>query len=94
MVFVSNDPQEAVGRLETTYQMLLDVDDAWQAFARARSKGELVARDLAGALEEAAQKGIITAADVAPLAAYDARRYDCLLTDHFEQLPCDQAKSA
>ena len=86
-VYVSSDPEDAVGRLETTYQMLLDVDDAWQAFSRAYSKGELTATDVAGALEEAADKGIITAQDVAALAQYDARRYDCLLTDHFDQLP-------
>ena len=87
MVYVSSDPEDAVGRLETTYQMLLDVDDAWQAFSRARSKGELASLELGGALEEAAEKGIISAEDVAVLAAYDARRYDCLLTDHFDELP-------
>ncbi|MCB1705544.1 MAG: acyl-CoA dehydrogenase [Halioglobus sp.] len=87
MVYVSSDPEDAVGRLETTYQMLLDVDDAWQAFCRARSKGELASSDLDGALQEAAGKGIISAGDVVALATYDARRYDCLLTDHFDQLP-------
>jgi acyl-CoA dehydrogenase len=86
MVYLSSDPTEAVGRLETTYQMLLQVDSAWQAFTRARSKGELEARDLAGSLQEAADKGIIPAAAVMSLAEYDARRYDCLLTDHFDQL--------
>jgi acyl-CoA dehydrogenase len=83
-VYVSLDPGDAVGRLESTYRMLLEVEDAWQAFSRARSKGELLAQDLAGALQEAADKNIITADDVAALRDYDARRYDCLLTDHFD----------
>jgi acyl-CoA dehydrogenase len=84
-VYVSLDPNDAVGRLESTYRMLLEVEEAWQAFSRARSKGELAAQDLAGALQEAADKNIITADDVAALRDYDARRYDCLLTDHFDQ---------
>ncbi len=87
MVYVSSDPDDAVGRLETTYQMLLEVDEAWQVFARARSKGELTALDLAGALQEATDKGVITDDEATAIAAYDARRYDCLLTDHFDELP-------
>lgn len=86
MVYVSSDPLDAVGRLETTYQMLLEIDDAWEAFSRAHNKGELEALDTAGALQEAADKGIITVEQVATLEDYDARRHDCLLTDHFEQL--------
>ncbi|MCB1690056.1 MAG: acyl-CoA dehydrogenase [Halioglobus sp.] len=87
MVYLSSDPEDAVGRLETTYQLLLEVESAWQVFARARSKGELSAQDLEGALKEATDKGLITADEAAALAEYDARRYDCLLTDHFDQLP-------
>jgi acyl-CoA dehydrogenase len=87
MVYLSTDPSDAVGRLETTYRMLLEIDSVWQEFSRARSKGELIARDLNAALAEAVEKGIITAQDVEALAEYDARRYDCLLTDHFDQLP-------
>lgn len=84
-VFVSDDPEDAVGRLETTYSLLLQVEDAWQAFARARGKGELEAMEMAEALQEAAAKGIIETDDIAKLADYDARRYDCLLTDDFDQ---------
>jgi acyl-CoA dehydrogenase len=85
-VYLSTAPEDAVGRLESTYQMLLKVDTTWQAFTRARSKGELDADELDAALREAAQKGIIADGDVAALAEYDARRFDCLLTDHFEKL--------
>jgi acyl-CoA dehydrogenase len=87
MVFVSDDPGDASGRLESTYQLLLQVDEPWQAFARARGKGEIDATDTQGALQEAVAKGIINAADIAQLAEYDARRFDCLLTDQFDQVP-------
>ena len=43
-------------------------------------------RFLGAALQEAAEKGIIGAEDVQPLTDYDARRYDCLLTDQFAEL--------
>jgi acyl-CoA dehydrogenase len=86
MVYLSTDPKDAVGRLESTYQKLLAVDSAWQTFARARSKAELQASDTAGALQEAADKGIISKDDISALADYDAQRFDCLLTDHFDQL--------
>ncbi|RLQ20244.1 acyl-CoA dehydrogenase [Seongchinamella sediminis] len=82
MVFVSDDPEDPVGRVETTYQMLLTLDKPWQAVMRARNKGELDADSMESALKEAAQKEIISQEDVAPLLEYDARRFDCLLTDH------------
>jgi len=78
-----------VGRVETTYQMLLTVDKAWQAFVSARSKGEIDGDDLDTALRQAAQKGIISESDVEALRQYDARRFDCLLTDDFEHLRAD-----
>jgi acyl-CoA dehydrogenase len=86
MVFVSSDPNDATGRLESTYRMLLQVDSAWQSFSRARSKGQIAAFDLAEALQEAVGKGIIAAEDVTALADYDAHRYDSLLTDEFDLL--------
>ena len=87
-VFMSDNPEDAVGRVETTYQMLLDVDSSWQAFSRALSKGKLgdASTSLDDALKEAVSQGIISEADVTPLKEYNQRRYDCVLTDHFEKL--------
>jgi len=85
-VYLSEDPEDAVGRVETTYQMLLQVEKPFQAFQRAWSKGELEADTLDEALQAALATQIIRAEDVEPLRAYDARRRDCVLTDHFEAL--------
>lgn len=85
-VYVSQDPEDAVGRVETAYQMLLQVDKPFQAFQRAWSKGELDADTLDAALQAAVEKQVIRAEDVEPLREYDARRFDCVLTDHFETL--------
>ena len=75
-----------MGRVETTYQLLLEVEEPFQAFARARAKGELTARELDQALDQAVEQGVIRAEDREALKHYEARRRDCLLTDHFESL--------
>jgi len=85
-VYVSPDPEDAVGRVESTYRTLLDVEAPWLAFVKARAKGALEADGLEEALAEAVAKNIIEEKDVARLLAYEARRYDCLLTDQFDQL--------
>ncbi|TNE76210.1 MAG: acyl-CoA dehydrogenase [Gammaproteobacteria bacterium] len=86
-VFLSEDPEDAVGRVETTYQALLKVDPAWQKFSRARGKGELGASgDLDTELSEAVRLELISTEDVGPLRDYDLRRFDCVLTDDFESL--------
>ena len=82
--YISTDPKDALGRLETTYRKLLDVDDAWQAYLKARSRGKLEGRSMTEQLSAAAAQGIIRDSDVQALLAYDAMRYDCLLTDAFE----------
>ncbi len=85
-VYVSRDPEDAVGRVETTYEMLLEVENAWLAFERARRKGELEDMSLEGGLAEAARKGVIEESDVDRIREYNRRRYDCLLTDRFDEL--------
>jgi acyl-CoA dehydrogenase len=85
-VYVSADPDDAVGRVESTYRALLEIEAPWLAFVKARARGALEADNLDEALAEAADKHIIEEKDVERLLAYEARRYDCLLTDQFDQL--------
>ncbi|HEY7883411.1 MAG TPA: acyl-CoA dehydrogenase, partial [Cellvibrionaceae bacterium] len=85
-VYVSDDPEDAVGRLETTYQLLLGLGESWNLFSRAQAKGEVTGVTLDERLADAVAQGLITEADVEPIKTYDARRYDCLLTDHFDKL--------
>ncbi|UTF59194.1 acyl-CoA dehydrogenase [Gilvimarinus sp. DA14] len=85
-VYLNHNPEDAVGRVETTYQMLLELGDVWSTFSRAQAKGELDGDTLEERLDDAVVKGVIQQADVEPLKAYDARRYDCLLTDNFDKL--------
>ncbi len=72
--------------METTYQMLLSLEPTWSTFVRAQAKGELTGETLDERLEDAATKGLIRNEDIARLKEYDAKRYDCLLTDAFDKL--------
>jgi len=85
-VYENDNPQDPVGRVETTYQLLLSLEPAWSHFIRAQAKGELEGDSIDERLEDAAQKGIIRKADIPRLKEYDERRYDCLLTDAFDKL--------
>ncbi len=75
-----------MGRVERTYQTLLQVDDTWQRFLKAWGRGEVSGEDLASALEDAVSREIISEEAAAGIRQYDAMRFDCLLTDDFESL--------
>ncbi len=85
-LYVSKDPEDATGRVESTYQMLLSLGPVWDDFVKAQGKGKLKGASLEERLKDAAEQGIIREADIEKLREYDARRYDCLLTDAFDKL--------
>ncbi|MAN51422.1 acyl-CoA dehydrogenase [Marinimicrobium sp.] len=85
-VYENDKADDPIGRVETTYQMLLSLEPTWSTFVRAQAKGELTGETLDERLEDAATKGLIRNEDIARLKEYDAKRYDCLLTDAFDKL--------
>lgn len=85
-VHLGKDPTEAIGRIETAYQMLVELGDVWSKFSRAQGKGRLAGETLKERLEDAVRQEIIASDDVERIEAYNERRYDCVLTDHFDAL--------
>lgn len=83
-VFVSHDPEDAAGRVESTYQMLLSLGPLWGTYLKAQHK--LTGSNIAEKLQDAVSKNIIQPQDVNRLLEYDARRFDCILTDAFDKL--------
>src|SRR6187402_3441758 len=83
-VFVSHDPLDAAGRVETTFQMLLALGPLWSTYLKAQHK--LSGANIAEKLQDAVKKNIIQPQDVDRLLEYDARRFDCILTDAFDKL--------
>ncbi len=82
---LSLDKDDSFGRVESTYQMLLSIEDEWQAFVKAQGKGILDGDSIESQLASAVQQGIIPADKAAPIKEYNSRRYDALLTDAFEK---------
>jgi acyl-CoA dehydrogenase len=83
-VYVSLDPQDAAGRVESTYQMLLALGPLWTTWLKNQNK--LTGKTMAEKLQDAVSKNIIQPQDVNRLLEYDARRFDCILTDAFDKL--------
>jgi len=86
LVYESEDPEDNIGRVETTYQMLLSLEPSWSTFSRAQAKGELAGETIEERLQDAAKKGLVREVDIQRLAEYNERRYDCILTDAFDKL--------
>jgi acyl-CoA dehydrogenase len=85
-VYVSHDPEDAYGRVESTYQSLLSLGPVWHAFLKAKHTGKIVGATTEELAKDAAAKNIIQPQDVARIIDYDARRFDCLITDAFDKL--------
>ena len=85
-LYVSHDPEDAFGRVESTYQMLLALGPVWHAFLKAKNSGKISGATTAELAKDAAEKNIIQPHDVARVVEYDARRFDCLITDAFDKL--------
>lgn len=85
-LYVSHDPQDAFGRVESTYQLLLSLGPVWHAFIKAKNSGKITGSTTEELAKDAAAKNIIQQHDIARVVEYDARRFDCLLTDAFDKL--------
>ncbi|HOY22695.1 MAG TPA: acyl-CoA dehydrogenase [Cellvibrio sp.] len=83
-VYVSHEPDDAAGRVESTYQMLLALGPLWTTWLKNQNK--LTGANMTEKLQDAVSKNIIQPQDVTRLLEYDARRFDCILTDAFEKL--------
>ncbi len=83
--YISRDPQDSIGRVEATYNKLLEVEKEYHAFLKAEGHGKLSGHDMKAKLEDAASQGLIPEDKVQAILEYDAMRYDCLLTDAFDK---------
>ena len=85
--FIHNslEPTDAFGRVESTYQKLLTVEDAWGKYNKAESRGKLAGDNIDARLASAVAQNIITQQEADNIREYDKQRYDALLTDAFEK---------
>ena len=83
--YIPQDPEDNIGRVEATYNKLLEVESDFEAFYKADLKGKLEGDTLRAKVENAAAQGIIPNDKVEAILEYDEMRYDCLLTDAFDK---------
>lgn len=84
-VFYSTDPHDVHGRMESTFLMLLGIEDLWNKFKKAESKGQFTGLDFEAHLQSALQQNFINAQEAEQLSQYNAQRFDSMLTDIFDQ---------
>ena len=86
MVNYRTDSDSATGRIESTFQMLLDVEPLWQKFKKAENKGKFAGLTFEDHVYNAVKEGFITEAESEKIVEYNAKRFDALLTDTFDML--------
>jgi hypothetical protein len=83
-VYISNDPEDATGRMEVALNMLAKVEPLYVKFARAVSKGKVEGFDTATQLANCVETGILSKDEAKQVEEYDKLRYDSILTDAFD----------
>ncbi|WP_179998433.1 acyl-CoA dehydrogenase [Acinetobacter sp. YH12239] len=83
-VFYSTDPDDVNGRMESTFQMLLQIEELWNKFKKAESKGQFTGLTFEEHIESALKENFITQAEADRLLTYNAKRFDSMLTDVFD----------
>ena len=83
-VFYSTDPQDVNGRMESTFLMLLGMEELWNRFKKAESKGQFEGLTFEERIESALAQDVINPEQAQQLLDYNAQRFDSMLTDVFD----------
>ncbi|TCB44226.1 acyl-CoA dehydrogenase [Acinetobacter terrestris] len=89
-VFYNTDADDVTGRMESTFNMLLELEPLWDKFKKAESKGQFKGLTFDERLADAVEIGFVTQEEAASLLTYNVKRYDSMLTDVFDS-ELDQA---
>ena len=84
-VYYNTDPQDVTGRMESTFQSLLQIKDLWDKFKKSESKDLFKGLTFEEHIHDAIQINFITQAEANRLLEYNAIRYDSMLTDIFNE---------
>ena len=84
-VYYTTDETDVMGRMESTFQMLLSVQPLWDKFKKAESKDKFKGLTFEEHIADAVSTGFITTDEAQQLLKYNAKRYDSMLTDVFDE---------
>ena len=83
-VFYNTDPNDVTGRMESTFLMLLEIEELWDTFKKAESKGKFTGLSFEEHLADAVATQFIDEGQAEKLALYNEKRFDSMLTDVFD----------
>ena len=89
-VFYNTAEDDVTGRMESTFNLLLELEPLWDKFKKAESKGQFKGLTFDERIRDAVETGFITQQEASSLLTYNAKRYDSMLTDVFDS-ELDQA---
>lgn len=88
-VYYNTDANDVMGRMESTFQSLLQLQPLWNKFKKAESKDQFSGLTFEAHIANAIETGFITTAEAESLLDYNAKRYDSMLTDIFDEYLVD-----
>lgn len=84
-VYYTTDANDVMGRMESTFQSLLKLQPLWNKFKKAESKDQFSGLTFEEHIANAIETGFISTAEAESLLQYNAKRYDSMLTDIFDE---------
>ena len=84
-VYYTTEVTDVMGRMESTFQMLLTIQPLWDKFKRAESKDKFKGLSFEERIHDAVAIDFITPTEADKLLKYNAKRYDSMLTDVFDR---------
>lgn len=83
-VYYNINENDVTGRMESTFNLLLEIEKLWDRFKKAENKGQFKGLSFADHVADAHEQGFINEEEANKLLHYNARRYDSMLTDVFD----------
>ncbi|WP_445404616.1 acyl-CoA dehydrogenase [Acinetobacter vivianii] len=84
-VYYTTEANDVMGRMESTFQSLLQLQPLWNKFKKAESKDQFTGLSFEEHIANAIETGFISTAEAESLLQYNAKRYDSMLTDIFDE---------
>lgn len=83
-VYYNTNENDVTGRMESTFNLLLEIEKLWDRFKKAENKDQFKGLSFAEHVTDAQLQGFINDQEAEKLLHYNARRYDSMLTDVFD----------
>lgn len=83
-VYHTEKADDVTGRMESTFQMALQIQPLWDKFKKAESKDQFQGLSFEEHVTDAVKIGFINQHEAQSLILYNAKRFDSMLTDVFD----------